>query len=161
MSKFGQAHRVTAWHHSPNYLAMPLIPVTRSISIDSDEIEESFTRSGGAGGQHVNTTDSAVMLRFDVASSPSLPDAVKNRLAVLAGSRLTRDGILTLRSEGSRSQLLNRQEVRERLLDLIREATIVPKKRRPTKPSKAAKARRMDGKTKRSTVKSLRGKVTD
>ena len=140
---------------------MPLVPVTRSISIDSDEIEESFTRSGGAGGQHVNTTDSAVMLRFDVANSPNLPDAVKNRLATLAGSRLTRDGILTLRSEGSRSQLLNRQEVRERLLDLIREATIVPKKRRPTKPSKAAKARRMDGKAKRSTVKSLRGKVTD
>jgi ribosome-associated protein len=140
---------------------MPLIPVTRSISIDSDEIEETFTRSGGAGGQHVNTTDSAVMLRFDVASSPNLPDAVKHRLAALAGSRLTRDGILTLRSEGSRSQLLNRQEVRERLLDLIREATIVPKKRRPTKPSKAAKARRMDGKTKRSTVKSLRGRVTD
>jgi len=140
---------------------MPLIPVTRSITIDSDEIEESFTRAGGAGGQHVNTTDSAVMLRFDVASSPNLPDAVKNRLATLAGSRLTRDGILTLRSEGSRSQLLNRQEVRERLLDLIREATIVPKKRRPTTPSKAAKARRMDGKTKRSTVKSLRGKVTE
>ena len=140
---------------------MPLIPVTRSISIDSDEIEESFTRSGGAGGQHVNTTDSAAMLRFDVANSPNLPDAVKNRLAALAGSRLTRDGILTLRSEGSRSQLLNRQEIRERLLDLIREATIVPKKRRPTRPSKAAKARRMDGKTKRATVKSLRGKVTD
>jgi ribosome-associated protein len=140
---------------------MPLIPVTRAISIDSEEIEESFTRSGGAGGQHVNTTDSAVMLRFDVANSANLPDAVKTRLAALAGTRLTRDGILTLRSEGSRSQLLNRQEVRERLLDLIREATIVPKKRRPTKPSKAAKARRMDGKTKRSTVKSLRGKVTD
>jgi len=140
---------------------MPLIPVTRSISIDSEEIEETFTRSGGAGGQHVNTTDSAVMLRFDVANSPNLPDAVKNRLTVLAGSRLTRDGVLTLRSEGSRSQLLNRQEVRERLLDLIREATVIPKRRRPTKPSKAAKARRMDGKTKRSTVKNLRGKVTD
>ena len=140
---------------------MVAIPVTRSISIDSDEIEESFTRASGAGGQHVNTTDSAVMLRFDVANSPSLPDAVKTRLAALAGSRLTRDGVLTLRSEGSRSQALNRQEVRERLLELIREATIVPKKRRPTRPSKAAKARRMDGKAKRSTVKSLRGRVAD
>ena len=140
---------------------MVAIPVTRSISIDSDEIEESFTRASGAGGQHVNTTDSAVMLRFDVANSPTLPDAVKTRLAALAGSRLTRDGVLTLRSEGSRSQALNRQEVRERLLELIREATIVPKKRRPTRPSKAAKARRMDGKAKRSTVKSLRGRVSD
>ena len=140
---------------------MAAIPITRSISIDSDELSESFTRAGGPGGQHVNTTDSAVLLRFDVGNSPSLPLAVKNRLAVLAGSRLTRDGVLVLRSEGARSQLLNRQEVRERLIDLIREATVVPKRRRPTKPSKAAKAKRVDGKTKRSVVKSLRGKVTD
>ncbi len=140
---------------------MAAIPVTRTISIDSDELSESFTRAGGPGGQHVNTTDSAVLLRFDVGNSPSLPLAVKNRLAVLAGSRMTRDGVLVLRSEGARSQLLNRQEVRERLIDLIREATIVPKRRRPTKPSKAAKAKRVDGKTKRSVVKSLRGKVTD
>lgn len=140
---------------------MAAIPVTRTISIDSDELSESFTRAGGPGGQHVNTTDSAVLLRFDVGNSPSLPLAVKNRLAVLAGSRMTRDGVLVLRSEGARSQLLNRQEVRERLIDLIREATIVPKRRRPTKPSKAAKAKRVDGKTKRSVVKSLRGRVTD
>jgi ribosome-associated protein len=140
---------------------MVAIPVTRSISIDSEELQESFTRAGGPGGQHVNTTDSAVLLRFDVAACPTLPDAVKNRLAVLAGSRLTREGVLVLRSEGARSQLLNRQEVRERLIDMIREATIVPKRRRPTKPSKAAKTRRMEGKTKRGTVKSLRGRVTD
>ena len=140
---------------------MPLIPVTRSIAIDSEEIEESFTRSGGAGGQHVNTTDSAVLLRFDVANSPNLPDMVKERLAVLGGSRMTREGVLVLRSEGSRSQLLNRQEVRERLIEMIREATFIPKKRRPTKPSKAAKARRVDGKVKRSTVKTLRGKVRE
>ncbi len=140
---------------------MPLIPVTRSIAIDSDEIEESFTRASGPGGQGVNTTDSAVLLRFDVRNSPNLPEAVKARLEDIAGSRLTRDGVLVLRSEGARSQLLNRQEIRERLFDLIREATFVPKKRKPTKPSKAAKARRMDGKTKRSTVKSLRGRVSD
>ena len=140
---------------------MPLLPVTRSIAIDSDEIEESFTRASGPGGQGVNTTDSAVLLRFDVRNSPTLPEAVKLRLEALGGSRMTRDGVLVLRSEGARSQLLNRQEVRDRLFDLIREATLVPKKRRPTRPSKAAKAKRMDGKTKRSTVKSLRGKVTD
>jgi len=138
---------------------MPMIPVTRTISIDSDELDESFTRSGGAGGQHVNTTDSAVILRFDVANSVNLPDAVKHRLAALAGSRMTNEGVLVLRSQGARSQLLNRQEVRDRLLDLIRDATIVPKKRRPTKPSKAAKARRVDEKKGRSSVKAGRGRV--
>ena len=140
---------------------MVAIPVTRSISIDSDELAESFARSSGPGGQHVNTTDSAVMLRFDVANSPNLPEAVKHRLAALAGSRLTREGVLVLRSEGSRSQLLNRQEVRERLVDLIREATIVPKKRRPTRPTKASQTRRIEGKVKRSVVKAGRGKVRD
>ena len=140
---------------------MPLIPVTRGIAIDSEEIVESFTRASGPGGQHVNTTDSAVLLRFDVGASPNLPDMVKRRLAVLAGSRLTRGGVLVLRSDGSRSQEMNRREVRERLLALIREATIVPKARKATRPSKAAKARRMDSKGKRSTVKGLRGKVRD
>ena len=138
---------------------MPLIPITRSIFIDSEELDESFTRSGGPGGQHVNTTDSAVMLRFDVANSPNLPEAVKNRLATLAGSRLTRDGILVLRSEGARSQQVNRQEVRERLVELIREATLVPRKRKPTKPSRAAKAKRVDTKKGRGTVKAGRAKV--
>jgi len=138
---------------------MVSIPISRSISIDSDEIVESFTRSSGPGGQHVNTTDSAVLLRFDVANSPGLPEAVKRRLEVLAGSRMTREGVLVLRSEGARSQLFNRQEVRDRLIALIREATIVPKKRRPTKPSKAAKARRVDSKKGRAVVKAGRGKV--
>ncbi len=139
---------------------MPLIPVTSSISIDSDELVESFTRSTGAGGQHVNTTDSAVQLRFDVAASANLPEAVKLRLADLAGRRMTGDGVLILRSEGSRSQALNRVEVRDRLFELIRAATIVPKKRRPTKPSKAAKARRVDSKKARGGIKAARGRVT-
>ncbi|MDB5675657.1 MAG: aminoacyl-tRNA hydrolase [Sphingomonas bacterium] len=138
---------------------MVAIPISRSISIDSDEIVESFTRSSGPGGQHVNTTDSAVLLRFDVTNSPGLPDAVKRRLDVLAGSRMTREGVLILRSEGARSQLLNRQEVRDRLIALIREATIVPKKRRPTRPSKAAKARRVDEKKGRASIKAGRGKI--
>ncbi|USU09912.1 aminoacyl-tRNA hydrolase [Sphingomonadaceae bacterium OTU29MARTA1] len=138
---------------------MPLIQVTRSIAIDEREIEESFTRSSGPGGQHVNTTDSAVMLRFDVWGSPGLPDMVKQRMSVLAGSRLSKDGVLTLRGEGSRSQEMNRRDVRERLVALIHDATIVPKKRRPTKPSKSAKARRVDEKKGRSTVKAGRGRV--
>jgi ribosome-associated protein len=138
---------------------MVAIPITRSITIDSEELDEAFTRSSGPGGQHVNTTDSAVIVRFDVANSPNLPEAVKYRLAEIAGSRMTREGVLVLRSEGSRSQLLNRQEVRERLVAMIRDATFVPKKRRPTKPSKAAKARRVDTKVRRSAVKAGRGKV--
>lgn len=138
---------------------MVAIAITRSIAIDSDEIVETYTRASGPGGQHVNTTDSAVLLRFDVANSPGLPDAVKNRLADLAGSRMTREGVLILRSEGARSQLLNRQDVRDRLIALIREATIVPKKRRPTKPTKASQKRRVEGKVKRATVKQARGKV--
>lgn len=138
---------------------MPLIQVTRSIAIDEREVEESFTRSSGPGGQHVNTTDSAVLLRFDVWGSPNLPDLVKQRMSVLAGSRLSKDGVLTLRGENNRSQEMNRREVRERLVALIQEATIVPKKRRPTKPSKSAKARRVDEKKGRSSVKAGRGRV--
>jgi len=137
---------------------MPRIPVTRAISIDEAELEESATRSSGAGGQHVNTTDSAVILRFDVAGSPSLPDAVKARLAKIAGTRMTSEGVLILRAESSRSQFVNRQEARERLIAMIIEATFVPKARRPTKPSKAAKARRVDAKVRRSSVKQGRGK---
>ena len=139
---------------------MPPLPVTRTISIDSEELEESFVRSTGAGGQHVNTTDSAVQLRFDVANSSNLPDAVKRRLATLAGRRMTAEGVLILRSEGSRSQALNRQEARDRLFELIRAATFVPKTRKATKPSKAAKARRVDGKKARSSIKAGRGRVT-
>jgi ribosome-associated protein len=138
---------------------VPLIQVTRSIAIDEREVEESFTRSSGPGGQHVNTTDSAVLLRFDVWGSPNLPDLVKQRMSVLAGSRLSKDGVLTLRGESNRSQEMNRREVRERLVALIQEATIVPKKRRPTKPSKSAKARRVDEKKGRSSVKAGRGRV--
>lgn len=139
---------------------MPAIRITRSIFIDSDELVESFARSSGPGGQHVNTTDSAVLLRFDVANCPTLPDVVKQRLAAIAGSRMTRDGVLILRSEGSRSQLVNRQEVRDRLFEMIRQATFVPKERRATKPTKASQKRRVEGKLKRSQVKAGRGKVS-
>lgn len=138
---------------------MPLIPVSRAISIDTSELDESFTRSSGPGGQHVNTTDSAVLLRFDVTNSATLPEAVKARLAVIAGSRLTNEGVLILRSDGTRSQESNRREVRERLFAMIREATIVPKKRRPTKPSKSAMAKRVDHKKRRAHIKNGRGRV--
>jgi len=137
---------------------MARIPVTRAISIDESELVETATRASGPGGQHVNTTDSAVQLRFDVWGSPSLPDAVKRRLCALAGSRLTADGVLVLRSEGSRSQLANRQDVRERLIAMIVEATYVPKARKATKPTRASQKRRVEGKQRRGDVKSGRGK---
>jgi len=138
---------------------MTAICVTATISIDDSELVETTTRASGPGGQHVNTTDSAVILRFDVINSPSLPDEVKDRLMKLAGSRLTREGVIVLRSEGARSQLVNRADVLARLLELIREAAVRPKRRRPTKPTRASQQRRMDGKTRRSTVKEGRGKV--
>jgi ribosome-associated protein len=138
---------------------MPMIFVTRAIAIDTSEIVESFARAGGPGGQHVNTTDSAVLLRFDVAASPNLPDAVKARLISIAGSRMTQSGVLVLRADGARSQELNRREVRERLIAMLQEATIVPKKRRPTKPTKASQTRRVDAKARRGAIKNGRGRV--
>lgn len=137
---------------------MPRIVINRGLSLDESELVESATRASGPGGQHVNTTDSAVILRFDVAASPSLPDAVKHRLARIAGSRMTAEGVLVLRSEGSRSQLANRQEVRARLIAMIVEATIVPKARKATKPTKASQKRRVEAKVRRATVKAGRGK---
>ncbi|HCB75874.1 MAG TPA: aminoacyl-tRNA hydrolase [Sphingomonas bacterium] len=138
---------------------MARIVITRAIAIDSDEIDERFTRAGGPGGQHVNTTDSAVQLRFDVGASPNLPDRVKARLAELAGSRMTQDGVLILRADAARSQEMNRREARERLVALIREATIAPKARRPTKPTRASQTRRVDAKARRGAIKSGRGRV--
>ena len=140
---------------------MTAIFLTRGISIDDGELLESATRSSGPGGQHVNTTDSAVILRFDALNSPGLPGEVKQRLMKLAGSRLTREGVIVLRSEGARSQTSNREDVRARLFALIRRAAVRPKKRKPTKPTKASQRKRMDGKTRRSAVKVGRGKITD
>ncbi len=134
-----------------------MIPVTPDIAIDEKEIEERFVRAAGPGGQHVNKTSTAVELRFNVRDS-SLPEDVKQRLQRLAGSRLTLDGQLVLFSQGSRSQEMNRREARERLADLIRRALHKPKPRRPTKPTYASKLKRLETKTRRGSVKSLRGK---
>lgn len=132
------------------------IRVTGSLAIDPDEIQESFVRAAGPGGQHVNTTSTAVQLRFDVRNSPSLPHDVRQRLERLAGRRLTRDGVLVLVAQGQRSQLRNREEALARLIELIREATHKPTPRVKTKVSRAAKRRRVDDKKRHGTVKSLR-----
>ena len=137
---------------------MPALRITPSISIDENELEESFILSSGAGGQNVSKGSSAVPLRFDVVRSPSLPDPVRLRLIALSGSRLTKDGVLILIGRQYRDQARNRMDVRERLADLISEAAVIPKKRRPTKPTRASKERRIEGKKVRANIKKGRGK---
>ena len=134
-----------------------MIQITPSIALDEAEIEESFIRASGPGGQNVNKVSSAVQLRFDVRGSPSLPNDVSIRLQKLAGSRLTQDGVLILIAQKYRTQERNRADALERLVALIREAAIPPVPRRPTRPTLASKKRRLETKGKRSEVKKLRG----
>jgi ribosome-associated protein len=136
-----------------------MIFVTSFLSLRDDEFTERMVKASGPGGQHVNKTSNAVELRFDVRAS-SLAEDAKQRLEKLAGSRLTQDGVLILFSQGSRSLEMNRQEVRERLADLVRQALHRPKARRPTKPTYSSKLKRLETKTKRSGVKRLRGRMT-
>lgn len=138
-----------------------MIAVTDTISLEDDELVEKFVRASGPGGQHVNKTSTAVELRFDVRGSPSLPEEVKTRLEALAGSRLTLEGVLVLFAQNARSQEMNRQDARARLFDLIRQAAVRPKRRRPTKPTYSSKLKRLDSKTRRAGVKSLRGKPNE
>src|SRR5262245_35161808 len=133
-----------------------MIRITDSISLDEREIEENFIRSGGPGGQNVNKLATAVQLRFDVRHSPSLPPDVRARLERLAGRRLTNEGVLVINAHRHRTQERNREDARERLIELIREAAVPPTPRRPTKPTRASRERRIQTKKRRSTIKSLR-----
>jgi len=126
------------------------------ISLDPGELVESFIRSSGPGGQNVNKVSSAVQLRFDVRNSPSLPEAMKGRVMRLAGSRVTKDGVVVITAARFRTQPQNREDAVARLVELLREAAIVPKRRRPTRPTLASKQRRLAGKSRRSDVKQMR-----
>jgi ribosome-associated protein len=134
------------------------IQITRTVAIDPAELDESFVRGAGPGGQNVNKVASAVQLRFDLLNSPNIPEPMKRRVAALAGSRLTKEGVIVITSNSHRDQPLNRAEALARLVALLREGAFVPKPRIATRPTLASKTRRLDGKTVRSTVKKMRGR---
>ncbi|GAA0887516.1 alternative ribosome rescue aminoacyl-tRNA hydrolase ArfB [Rhodanobacter soli] len=135
-----------------------MLIVSRSISLPESELVERFLRADGPGGQHVNRTESAVELRFDVVNSPSLPEEVRARLLERRDRRLTSEGVLVIQGRRFRDQARNRDDVRERLVEIIRGVLLPPKKRVATKPTRASKERRLAGKQQRGRIKQDRSR---
>jgi ribosome-associated protein len=135
------------------------LPISGAISLADDDLTWSFIRASGPGGQNVNKVASAVQLRFDLAGTRSLEPAVKARLKTLAGRRLTADGALIILARTQRTQEGNRREALQRLRELVLRALVVPKVRRATRPTRASRERRLEGKTRRHATKRLRGRV--
>ena len=138
-----------------------MLQVTPKIIIEDWELTEQFIRASGPGGQNVNKVSSAVELRFEAERSPNLPPQVKARLRRLSGRRWTKDGAVLLHVDETRSQSRNREIARERLAELVRRATDIPKRRRPTRPTLASKRRRLEAKSRRGEIKALRSKPKD
>lgn len=137
-----------------------MLPISNTVTIPEHEIEMSAVRSQGAGGQNVNKVATAIHLRFDIQAS-SLPQRYKERLLKLNDQRITKDGVIVIKAQEYRSQEQNREEALQRLQALIRDAVVVPKPRKPSRPTRSAQKRRLESKNKRSQIKTLRGRVVD